>query len=348
MPDAGGAAMVLVTGLGTFLHAVFFGSAAIALENMALRHQLLVLQRSAGRPRLAQRDRIFWVWLSRLWASWRSSLLIVQPATVLAWHRKGFRLYWRWQSRPTPVGRPRLEAQLRDLIRPMARENPTWGRRRIRAELALLGYAVAELTVATYMHRTSPRPSPTWRAFLTAHARDIVAIDFFVVPTITFHLLFVFIVLRHHRRELLHVNVTEHPTAAWTVRQIVEAFPDETGPKHLLGDRDAVYGEAFTRRVAPMGIRQVLTAPRAPWQNPFAERVIGSIRRECLDHVIIVNGAHLCRVLRAYLAYYNTTRPHQSLDNNSPQLRVVEHSPPGRIIAIPQVGGLHHRYTRVA
>jgi putative transposase len=201
---------------------------------------------------------------SRLWASWRSSLVIVQPATVLAWHRKGFRLYWRWKSRPTPVGRPRLDAQLRDLIRRMPRENPTWGRRRIRAERALLGYAVAELTVAKYMHRTSPRPSPTWRAFLTAHARDIVAIDFFVVPTITVHLLFVCVVLRHHRRELLHVNVTEHPTAAWTVRPIVEAFPDETGPQYLLRDRDAVYGEAFTRRVAHMGIRQVRTAPRAP------------------------------------------------------------------------------------
>jgi putative transposase len=260
--------MVLVMGLGTFLRAVFSGSAAIALENMALRQQLLVLQRSAGRPRLAQGDRIFWVWLSRLWASWRSSLVIVQPATVLAWHRKGFRLYWRWKSRPNPVGRPRLAAELRELIRRMARENPTWGRRRIRAELALLGYEVAELTVAKYMLRTSPRPSPTWRAFLTAHARDIVAIDFFVVPTITFHLLFVFVVLRHHRRELLHVNVTDHPSAVWTARQVIEAFPEETGPKYLLRDRDSIYGEAFTRRVDHMGIRQVITAPRAPWQNP--------------------------------------------------------------------------------
>jgi putative transposase len=207
-----------VMGLRTFLRAVFSGSAAIALENMALRHQLLVLQRSAGRPRLSQGDRIFWVCLSRLWASWRSSLVIVQPATVLAWHRTGFRLYWRWKSRPNPVGRPSFDAELRDLIRRMARENPTWGRRRIRAELALLGYEVAELTVAKYMRRTSPRQAPTWRAFLTAHARDIVAIDFFVVATITFHLLFVFVILRHHRRELLHVNVTDHPSAVWTAR----------------------------------------------------------------------------------------------------------------------------------
>jgi transposase InsO family protein len=203
----------------------------------------------------------------------------VQPATVLTWHRQGFRLYWRWKSRPNPVGRPKLDAEIRRLIRRMARENPTWGRRRIQTELALLGYEVAELTVAKYMHRTSPRPSPTWRAFLTAHARDIVAIDFFVVPTLTFHLLFVFVVLRHHRRELLHVNVTDHPSAVWTARQVIAAFPEETGPKYLLRDRDSIYGEAFTRCVDNMGIRQVITAPRAPWQNPFAERVIGSIRR---------------------------------------------------------------------
>ena len=340
--------MLLIIGLWTFLRALFTGAAVVALENLALRHQLLVLQRSVRRPRLTRWDRVLWVWLSRVWARWRSGLVIVQPATVLAWHRKGFQLYWRWKSRPNPVGRPRLDAELRELIRRMARENPTWGRRRIRAELTLLGYEVAELTVAKYMHRTSPRPSPTWRVFLTAHARDLVAIDFFVVPTITFHLLFVFVILRHHRRELLHVNVTDHPSAVWTARQVIAAFPDETGPKYLLRDRDSIYGEAFTRRVDHMGIRQVLTAPRAPWQNPFAERVIGSIRRECLDHVIILSEAHLCRVLRAYLAYYNTTRPHQSLDNNSPLPRVVEPSPGGRIIAIPQVGGLHHRYTRVA
>jgi putative transposase len=270
----------------------------------------------------------------------------VQPATVLAWHRQGFRLYWRWKSRPNPVGRPRLDAQRRDLIRRMARENPTWGRRRIRAELALLGYEVAELTVAKYMHRTSPQPSPTWRAFLTAHARELVAIDFFVVSTITFHLLFVFVVLRHHRRELLHINVTDHPTATWAARQLIEAFPDDSAPRFLLRDRDAIYREEFARRVKSIGIREVLTAPRAPWQNPFVERVIGSIRRECLDQVLILNHAHLRRLLRAYVAYYNAVRPHQALDNNSPQPRVVEPSPCGRIIAIPQVGGLHHRYQR--
>jgi putative transposase len=271
--------MLLATALWTFLRALSTGAAGVALENLALRHQLLVLQRSVGRPRLSRWDRIVWVWLSSLWAGWRTTLVIVRPATVLAWHRRGFQLYWRWKSRPNPVGRPRLDAELRQLILRMARENSTWGRRRIQAELALLGYEVAELTVAKYMHRPAPRPSPTWRVFLTAHARDIVGVDFFLVPILTLRLLFVFVVLRHERRELLHINVTDHPSAVWTAQQIIEAFPDDSAPKFLLRDRDAIYGEEFARRVRRMGIREVRIAPHAPWQNPFVERVIGSIRR---------------------------------------------------------------------
>jgi putative transposase len=301
--------MIVVIGLWTFLRTWLLGSTTIAVENLALRHQLLVLQRSVGRPRLSRWDRIFWVWLSRLWAGWRTTLVIVRPATVLAWHRQGFRRYWRWQSRAKPVGRPRLDSELRHLIRRMARENPTWGRRRIRAELALLGYEVAELTVAKYMRRTSPRPSPTWRTFLATHAQDLVAVDFFLVHTLTFRLLFVFVVLRHDRRELLHLHVTDHPTAGWTARQILEAFPDETAPKYLLRDRDAIYGECFTRCLANMGIREVIIAPRAPWQNAFVERVIGSLRRECLDHFMILSETHLRRLLRRYVAYYARIGP---------------------------------------
>jgi hypothetical protein len=279
--------IILVIGLWTFLRAVLFGAATIALEHVALRHQLAVLQRSGRRPRLSRWDRFLWMWLSRAWAGWRSSLVIVQPATVLAWHRRGFQLYWRWHSRRPSIGRPPLDAELRQLIHRMARDNPTWGRRRIQAELArwLRG---GELTVAKYMCRTSPRPSPTWRPFLAAHARAIVAVDFFLVPTLTFRLLFAFVVLRHDRRELLHVNVTDHPTAVWTTQQIVDAFPDESAPRFLLRDRDAIYGEEFVRRVTGMGICEILTAPRAPWLNPLVERAIGSIRRECLDHFLIL------------------------------------------------------------
>ena len=198
------------------------------------------------------------------------------------------------------------------------------------------------------MHRASPRPSPPWRVLLTTHARDIVAIDFFVVPTLTVRLLFVFVGLRHDRRELLHLHLTDHPTAVWTARQIVEAFPNETAPRYLLRDRDAIDGECFTQSITNIGIREMIIAPRAPWQNAFVERVIGSIRRECLDHVIVLSEAHLGRVLRAYLAYYTTARPHQSLDHNSPQPREVHPPELGRVVSIPQVGGLHHRYQRAA
>jgi putative transposase len=198
------------------------------------------------------------------------------------------------------------------------------------------------------MRRASRHPSPTWRAFLAAHRHDIAAVDFFVVPTLTFRLLFGFVVLRHHRRELLHVGVTDQPTAAWAAQQIVHAFPDETGPAYLLRDRDAIYGADFQRRIERMGIRQVVIAPRAPWQNPFAERVIGSIRRECLDLVIVLSERHLRRVLRTYLAYYNVTRPHQSLANDSPRRREVQSGPCEHIVSVPEVGGLHHRYRHAA
>jgi len=198
------------------------------------------------------------------------------------------------------------------------------------------------------MRRLSPRPSSTWRTFLGAHIGEIVAIDFFVVPTLTFHLLFGFLILRHARRELIHINVTDHPTAAWAAHQLVESFPEETTPTYLLRDRDAIYGDVFARRMKALGMSEVLIAPRAPWQNPFAERLIGSIRRECLDHVIVLNERHLRRLLRRYLAYYNATRPHQSLHNQSPHPREVQTRAGGPIVAIPQIGGLHHRYQRAA
>jgi putative transposase len=340
--------MILVLGVWVFLHALLGRSAAVTLENIALRHQLIVLQRSIPRPQLRRRDRIFWVGLSRLWANWRSSLVLVCPATVVAWHRQGFQLYWRWKSRPRSPGRPPIDLEIRALIRHMARGNPTWGRRRIQAKLRFLGYEVAALTVAKYMRRISPHPSPTWRAFLAAHRHDIAAVDFFVVPTLTFRLLFGFVILRDDRRELLHIGVTDQPTATWAAQQIVHAFPDETGPAYLLRDRDAIYGADFQRRVERMGICQVVIAPRAPWQNPFAERVIGSIRRKCLDLIIVLNERHLRRLLRTYLVYYNVTRPHQSLGNDSPRRREVQPVLARRIVAVPQVAGLHHRYERAA
>jgi transposase InsO family protein len=321
--------------------------AALVAENLALRHQIVILKRSVKRPRLHRRDRIFWVWLSRLWQGWRSSLIVVQPETVLRWHREGFRLYWRWKSRRR-CGRPKLDVEIRALIRRMSRDNPTWGRRRIRSELHLLGYEVAELTVAKYMVRGRKPPSQGWRVFLKNHSREIAAIDFFTVVTLNFRILICFVVLRHHQRTVVHFNVTSHPTGRWTAQQIVEAFPYETAPRYLLRDRDGIYSPYFADRVRGMGIEEVLIAPRSPWQNPFIERLIGSIRRECLDHILVISEAHLRRVLREYFAYYHDSRPHQSLDGNAPRPREIEPPTQGRIVAEPRVGGLHHRYRRAA
>ncbi len=322
--------------------------AELAAENLALRQQLAVLEQGAKRPRLRNRDRIFWAWLSWLWPNWRSVLLIVQPATVIRWHKQGFRLYWRRKSRSGKPGRPKIATEVRKLIRRMSWENPTWGTPRIRSELRFLGYEVSKATVDKYRVRHRKPPSQSWRTFLDNHVRDIVAVDFFTVPTAMFRLLFCFIVLRHHRRMVVHFNVTAHPTAKWTAQQVIEAFPEDQAPRFLIRDRDSIYGGFFRQRVKHMGIEEVVIAPRSPWQNPYVERLNGSIRRECLAHVIVINEAHLRRILTSYFTYYHEARPHLSLECNAPVPRRVEHPSEGKVIAIPQVGGLHHRYRRAA
>jgi transposase InsO family protein len=331
-----------------FLRAMFVPPARLAIENLALRQQLAVYKQSVKRPKLRPRDRIFWVWLSRLWSNWRSALAIVQPQTVIRWHRQGFKLYWRWKSRNGKPGRPRIEQEVRDLIRRMSRENPTWGAPRILSEVLLLGHHVAEQTVAKYMVRTRKPPSQNWRTFLENHVSDIAACDFFTVPTVTFRVLYVFIVLRHHRREVVHFNVTTGPNAEWTAQQIVNAFPFDEAPRFLIRDRDGIYGKYFRDRVDAAGMEEVPTAPRSPWQNPYAERVIGSIRRECLNHLIVLSEAHLQRILTSYFEYYHDSRPHLSLNRNSPTAREVEPPCHGNVVSLPQVGGLHHRYSRAA
>ena len=320
----------------------------LAAENLALRQQVSVYKQSVKRPKLRPRDRIFWVWLSKFWCDWRSALAIVQPETIIRWHRQGFKLYWRWKSQTGRRGRPCLSAEIRDLIRRMSRENLTWGAPRILSELLLLGYQLAEGTVAKYMVHLRKPPSQTWHTFLANHVPDIAACDFFTVPTVTFRVLYVFLILCHDRRRIVHFNVTAHPYAVWAAQQIVDAFPYDEAPRFLLRDRDGVYGDQFTRRVKNLGIEEVLIAPRSPWQNPYCERVIGSIRRECLDHVIVLNEAHLRRILKSYFAYYHKVRAHLSLDRNSPIPRDVELPECGMVVSIPQVGGLHHCYTRAA
>ena len=331
-----------------FIRGILRDRTELAAENLALRQQLAALHHKSKRPRLRKRDRIFWTILSRIWRNWRSALLFVQPDTVVRWHRQGFKLFWRWKSRTTGVGRPKIEAEIRSLIRRMSRENTNWGVPRIQSELSLLGHTVSEATVRKYRIRHRNPPSQTWRTFLDNHLTDIVALDFFTVPTATFRVLFAFVVLRHDRRHVIHFNVTANPTAAWTAQQIVEAFPDDTAPRFLIRDRDGIYGDIFQRRVRNMDIEEVVTAPRSPWQNPYAERLIGSIRRDCLNHVIVLNERHLKRILGSYFEYYNHSRTHLSLDRNSPIEREVELPHRGRVVAIPQVGGLHHRYCRAA
>src|SRR5947199_326505 len=258
------------------------GQRQVALENFALRHQVAVYKKMVNGPKLVSSDRLFWVALSRVWAGRRQALVIVLPNTVLRWQRRRFREYWARLSARPAAGRQRVSRQIRALVVRMAQANPLWGAPRIHGELQKLGIDVAERTVSRLLPKRRSPPSQTWRTFLTNHVRDLVAIDFFTVPTARLRVLFVFVVLAHDRRRVLHFNVTEHPTAAWTAQQVVDAFPDDSAPSCLLHDRDSISGDAFRKRVNGMGISEVRTAPHSPWQNPFAARLIASIRRACL------------------------------------------------------------------
>jgi putative transposase len=323
--------------------------AALQAEILALRHQVLVLQCATRgrRLRLKAADRVFWVWLSRLWKNWRLPLRIIRPETVIAWNRKGFRLYWTWKSRARN-GRPPITRDVCTLIRKMSLANPRWGAPRIHGELLKLGIDIGETTVAKYMVRPRRPPSQTWKTFLNNHMQDLVSTDFFVVPTATFRLLFVFVVLSHERRRVLHFAVTTHPTAEWTAQQLIDAFPWDTTPRYLLRDRDGSYGRAFEQTTRAMEIQEVLTAPHSPWQNAYVERLIGSIRRECLDHVLVFDERGLRRILKSYFDYYERSRTHLGLEKDAPIPRSVQPPSLGRVIEIPQVGGLHHRYERRA
>ena len=251
---------------------LFRSSRRLLLENLALRQQLLVLKRSVRKPILTNRDRLFWVVLRKCWSNWNQVLVLVSPQTVVSWHRLGFRLFWRWKSRRSG-GRPRLDAELIALIRRMWKSNPTWGSRRIQAELAKLGLNVSDSTIRKYRPKRR-RSAPTWKTFLKNHAGAIAAMDFFVVPTVTFRTLYVLVVMAHERRKIIHFNITDSPTAFWTGQQMVNAFPENTAPRYLIRDRDGIYGREFVGRVRGLGIQEKLTAPRSPWQNPFVERLI--------------------------------------------------------------------------
>jgi putative transposase len=339
----------LMTLLAT-LSSIFRSRAALELENLALRHQIGVLRRTAAkRLKLTSADRLLWICLSRLWRGWRSALTIVKPETVIAWHRAGFRLFWTWKVRCGQPGRPIISPEVRALIRKMCRENPSWGAPRIHGELLKLGINVGESSVSKYMVRSRKPPSQTWRTFLEIHAKQLVSIDFFTVPTIRFQVLYVFLVLAHVIGVVFCTsNVTAHPTAAWTGQQLREAFPFDQLPRYLLLDRDAIFGDEFREQVRGLGICEVLSAPRSPWQRAYVERVIGSVRRECLDHVIVLHESSLRRILTSYFDYYHRSRTHLSLGKDSPEPRAIQPPEMGSVVVVPQVGGLHHRYERRA
>ena len=331
--------------LGMFVTDLFKSRSRLEAENLFLRHQLAIaLRRAPSRFRLNGSDRALLIWMTRLWPSLVGAVQVVQPETILRWHRAGFKVFWRWKSR-NGAGRPQIDRGLRDLIRRMSRENALWGASRIHGELLMLGFQVAQSTVSKYMVRCQNPPSQTWKTFLRNHAEAIAAIDMCIVPTLTFDHLFAFLVLGHGRRQLLWFEVTRHPTAEWLARQITEAFPWASAPAYLVRDNDRAYGHIFTSRVRAMGIRDRPISPRSPWQNGIAERLIGTVRRECLDRILIFGESHLRRVLASYAAYYNQARTHLALQKDAPLRRAVQRS--GAIVAIPILAGLHHQYVRI-
>ena len=314
-------------------------------ENAALRYQLIVLRRQVrGRVQLSNNDRWFFVQLYRWFPSILAVITVIRPETLVRWHRMGFRRYWRWKSRSLG-GRPQIETDLRALIRRMSIENPLWGAPRIHGELLKLGFAVAQSTVAKYMVKRRRPPSQGWRTFLRNHAPDIAAMDLFVVPTVGFDLLYAFVIVRLGRRDLVWINVTAYPTADWIARQITEAFPWNEAPRYMIRDRDRIFGTVVTRRLRAMGIRDKPTAPASPWQNGVVERLIGSIRRESVDHMIVLGEAHLRRILKSYARYYNGVRTHRSLNKDAPVSRSVQRT--GVVCSRAILGGLHHHYSRI-
>jgi transposase InsO family protein len=328
-----------------FVVGLFRSRAGLWAENLVLRHQLNVLQRrSPKRAVFNNLDRMVFAGLYGLTPTVLDALKILKPATVIRWHRAGFRAYWRWKSRPCG-GRPRASAEVRKLIHEMSIANPLWGAPRIHGELLKLGIDVGQTTVAKYMAKRRRPPSQGWKTFLHNHADAIASMDMFVVPTISFRLLYGLLILRHGRRELLWLAVTNHPNAQWVAQQLTEAYGWDEPPRYLIRDRDCAYGEVFVRRVGAMGIRDRPISPHCPWQNGYAERLIGSIRRDCLDHVVVFGERHLRHLLCVYQRYYNESRTHLSLNKDAPVPRRVRAF--GRVVSVPVLGGLHHRYVRI-
>ena len=326
--------------------AAFFRSRSQqAVVELALRHQLATYAQKKTQPKLTHLDRAFWVALFRFWPRWKDALVMVQPDTVVRWHRKGFRLYWRWISKRGP-GRPRISAEVQALIERFALENG-WGARKVHAELGKLGFTVSLATVSRYIPKMPPDrgKQQRWMTFLRNHKDSIAAMDFFVVPTAGFRVLYVWFVIDHGRRRIIHFNVTTNPTARWVIQQLREAFPDDSVARYLVYDNDSIFSNEVSKAIRSLGIIPKRTAYRSPWQNGTAERWVGSCKRELVDHVIVVNEDQLRRLLCDYVRYYNTERVHTRL-RDAPEGRSIELCPSSgaRVVGLPRVGGLQHRY----
>jgi transposase InsO family protein len=336
----------LILNIPHLIHAVFRSRSELAIENLALRQQLAVLKAKGSRPRLNLLDRVFWISLRRLWPKWADALIIVKPETVVRWHRAGFKAFWRWKSRR--LGRPTTEPEIRELIRRMASENLTWGAPRIHAELQKLGFTVSERTVSRYMPKRPAEPEviERWKAFLRNHRECIAAMDFFTVPTVTFQVLYVLVFICHARRQILHFNVSAYPGTEWIIQQLREAFPYDTAPRYFIFDRDSKFGKSVVTAMKAMGIKPSRTAFRSPWQNGVVEWWIGSVRRELLNHVVILNEPHLRRLLTSYVTYYHADRTDLGLQKDTPLGRSMTPKPSqkAKLVSLPRVGGLHHRY----
>jgi putative transposase len=303
----------------------FFSSRQdLLFENLALRQQITVLSRRHPQPRFATTDQWFWMTLLRLWPGWRSALILVTPETVVRWHRAGFKLYWSWLSRHHKrIGRTCVSKELRELIFQMVAENKTWGAPRIHGELIMLGFDISERTVLRWMQRAprNPEPAKRWTTFLVNHREAIAAMDFFTVPTLAFDILYCFFVIDHDRRRILHFNATKHPTSAWVIQQLREAFPYDSAPRYLIFDRAANFSEEVVNTIKSFGIEGKRTSFQSPWQNGIAERFVGSCRRDLLDHVIVLNERHLKRLMNEYIRYYQDDRTHLGLSKETPSRR---------------------------
>jgi hypothetical protein len=319
----------------------------LVLEVIVLAKQLEIYQRTDPKLNIKRTDRIFFSLMKDLLSNWKERLFIVKPDTVIKWHRSAFKFYWRLKSK-RKGGRPKVSREVIALIKQMANENPDWGAPRIHGELMKLGFNICESTVQRYMPKKRNRNnSQSWKAFLQNHSKEIISIDFLTVPTVNFKLLYVLVVIEHHRRRLVYFNITKNPTAQWSLQQIRNLLMDyDTPPKYLIRDRDMKYGKLLGGRKNKFGIDEIMTAYRCPWQNGYVERVIGSIKRECLDHVIILDENHLRSILTDYFTYYNKYRTHLGINKDSPEGRAVQSE--GEIYKVPVVNGLHHVYFRQA